>query len=55
LINLTAKKIYCPKDKVLVRVKRQKVGEKEQYICIKCNTVVWQKESLKWKYNKSVA
>jgi hypothetical protein len=54
LINLTSKKVYCPKCQVLVHVKKQKTGEKENYICIKCNTVVWQKESNKWKYNKNV-
>jgi ssDNA-binding Zn-finger/Zn-ribbon topoisomerase 1 len=50
LINLTAKKIYCPKCQKLVRVKRQKVGEKDQYTCIKCDYMIWDKESRKWKY-----
>jgi hypothetical protein len=52
LVNLTAKKVYCPKCQKLARVKLQQVNSKTQFICLKCNTMVWQKESLGWKYNK---
>ena len=50
LIKLTAKKVYCPKCQKLVRVKLQKSGEKDQYCCIKCDYVIWDKAALKWKY-----
>jgi RNase P subunit RPR2 len=53
LINLTAKKVYCPKCQKLVRVKLTQSGEKKQYACLICNTVMWQKEGLKWKYQKA--
>jgi hypothetical protein len=52
LAIMTVKKIRCPKCQKLSRVKLQKVGDKNQFCCIKCNTVVWQKEGLNWKYNK---
>jgi endogenous inhibitor of DNA gyrase (YacG/DUF329 family) len=50
LVKLTAKKTRCPKCEKLVNVKLQKVGERSQFCCIKCDTIVWQKEGLKWKY-----
>ncbi len=53
MINLTAKKVYCPKCQKLVRVKLTQSGEKKQYACLICNTVMWQKEGLKWKYQKA--
>lgn len=54
MVNLTAKKVQCPKCLKLVRVKLQQTGEKAQYYCGICNTLVWQKEGLKWKYNKNI-
>jgi uncharacterized C2H2 Zn-finger protein len=54
LANLTIKKIHCPKCEKLTRIKLQKVGDKVQFSCIKCSTLVWQKESYIWKYNKDV-
>jgi hypothetical protein len=50
LVNLTAKKVYCPKCQKLSRIKLQQTNGKTQCVCIKCNHMVWQKESLGWKY-----
>lgn len=52
LIKLTAKKVYCAKCNKLVNVKLTKNGEKSQYNCVICNSLIWQKEGLKWKYSK---
>jgi hypothetical protein len=53
LINLTGKKIYCTKCQKLRKIKAKKTGDKNEFLCIKCESVIWQKEGLKWKYAKS--
>jgi hypothetical protein len=53
LVNLTVKKVYCSKCHKLVRVKLQKAGDKNQFNCIKCDSVIWQKEGLNWKHPKA--
>jgi RNase P subunit RPR2 len=50
LINLTVKKVYCPKCGKLQRVKSTKVGEKTSFTCLKCGHVMWEKAGLDWKY-----
>ena len=52
MIQLTAKKVYCPKCQKLCRIKEQRSGAKQQFLCIKCNHPVWQKQGLGWKFNK---
>ncbi len=52
LVNLTLKKVYCPKCQKLSRVKLQKVNSKNQFFCVRCNQLVWQQESLGWKYTR---
>jgi hypothetical protein len=52
LVNLTVKKIYCTKCQKLRRVQDKKTGDKNEFICVKCGSVIWQKEGLNWKYKK---
>ena len=54
MVKLTAKKIYCPKCAKLSHVKLQANGERNEYVCLKCESVIWKKEGLKWKYVKAL-
>jgi ribosomal protein S27AE len=53
LVKLTAKKIYCPKCGKLARIKAQPSGDKNQFVCIKCESVIWKRDGIRWKYVKA--
>jgi hypothetical protein len=53
LVKLAVKKVYCSKCQKLMRVKLQQTGGKSQFSCIKCDSVIWQKEGFNWKHGKT--
>lgn len=52
-MKTVVKRVYCPVDKKLVTPTEKKIGEAVHLVCLKCDTVLYVKESWGWRFPKS--